>query len=108
MHIISTKYTMVEKTSTPKSQNFEQIILKKLDEIEKRLDAKNLSPEPLERYFHPKELCLVYGITRNTLEKLFRSNLLTPLRLTPTSSKIYVAESQVRQVLKSKLPIQAN
>jgi hypothetical protein len=99
---------MTEQNRTPQSQNFEQIILKKLDEIEKRLDAKNPPSEPLERYFQPKELCAVYGITRNTLEKFFQADLLTPLRFTPTSRKIYVAESQVKQVLKSKLPIQAN
>lgn len=99
---------MIKQIRTSQSQNFEQIILKKLDEIEKRLNAKNPSLEPLERYFQPKELCAVYGITRNTLEKFFQADLLTPLRFTPTSRKIYVAESQVKQVLKSKLPIETN
>jgi DNA-binding transcriptional MerR regulator len=99
---------MVEQIRTPQSQSFEQIILKKLDEIEKRLDAKTPPAEPLERYFQPKELCTVYGITRNTLEKFFQVGLLTPLRFSPTSRKIYVAESQIKQVLKSKLPIVEN
>jgi hypothetical protein len=99
---------MAEYTHTLQSQNFEQIILKKLEEIEKRLDAKNPPIEPSERYLQPKELCAVYGITRNTLEKFFQAGLLTPLRFSPTSRKIYVAESQIKQVLKSKLPISAN
>lgn len=87
MYIISTKYTMVEQIRTPQSQSFEQIILKKLDEIEKRLDAKTPPAEPLERYFQPKELCTVYGITRNTLEKFFQVGLLTPLRFSPPVAK---------------------
>lgn len=99
---------MVQHIHTSETQSFEQIILKKLDEIEKRLNAQNPITEPLERYLQPKEFCAVYGITRNTLEKFFHTNLLTPLRFSPTSRKIYVAESQVKQVLKSKLLIVEN
>ena len=70
---------MMQQIQAQKTPNFEQKILAELAAIKQRLDE------------------------RNTLEKFFQSGLLTPLRLSPQSRKIYVAESQLNQIFKSQV-----
>lgn len=94
------------KTEIP---NFEERILTELAEIKQRLDKNTPSPgQSSDRYFLPKEVCTTYGINRQTLEKFFKAELLTPLRFAPKSRKIYIAESEIKLIFKSQLPNRLN
>ena len=96
---------MKDTFHSPENPDFFGKILTELAEIKKKLDSQRAIPQQsLERYYQPKELMEIYGITRNTLEKFFQADLLTPLRLSPDSRKIYVAESQMLAIFKSQLP----
>lgn len=89
---------------SPQDPNFQQKILAELLEIKRRLDEKySRSEQSIGRLLQPKEVCTTYGIARNTLEKFFQTGLLTPLRLSPDSRKIYVAESQLNKIFKSQI-----
>lgn len=96
---------MKHNIPSSESSDFFGKILAELAEIKRRLDAKGpILSQPLDKYYQPKELMDIYGISRNTLEKFFQADLLTPLRLSPDSRKIYVAESQMLAIFKSQLP----
>lgn len=96
---------MKKHVYSPENPDFFGKILAELAEIKRKLDAQRPIPQQaLERYYQPKELMEIYGITRNTLEKFFQADLLTPLRISPDSRKIYVAESQMLAIFKSQLP----
>ena len=97
-------------TNPKNSTNFEQLILAELAEIKQKLDNKTtpIPEQSIDRYYQPKEVCNIYGITRNTLEKFFKADLLTPLRLSPDSRKIYIAESQMKEIFKSQLSNKGN
>lgn len=95
---------MKHNLSSPENPDFFGRILTELAEIRCKLDANKPAPQTLDKYYQPKELMEIYGITRNTLEKFFQADLLTPLRLSPDSRKIYVAESQMLAIFKSQLP----
>lgn len=89
---------------SPQDPHLQQTILAELLEIKRRLDEKySRSEQSIGRLLQPKEVCTNYGIARNTLEKFFQAGLLTPLRLSPESRKIYVAESQLTQIFKSQI-----
>jgi hypothetical protein len=88
---------------SPQDPNFQQIILAELAEIKRRLDVHASTEQSIGKLLQPKEVCQNYGIARNTLEKFFNTGLLTPLRLSPESRKIYVAESQLNQIFKSQI-----
>lgn len=91
------------------SPNFAEKILTELAEIKRRLDTNTSPPGQLsDRYFQPKEVCATYGINRQTLEKFFKANLLTPLRFDPKGRKIYIAESEIKLIFKSQLPNRLN
>ena len=95
---------MMQQIQAQKTPNFEQKILAELAAIKQRLDERNTqSEESIGKLIQPKEICERYDIARNTLEKFFQSGLLTPLRLSPESRKIYVAESQLNQIFKSQV-----
>ena len=83
--------------------NFLQKILAELTGIKQRLDTTSSVEQSIGKLLQPKEVCQNYGIARNTLEKFFNTGLLTPLRLSPESRKIYVAESQLNQIFKSQI-----
>ena len=95
---------MKHNVPSPENPDFFGKILAELAEIKRKLDAHRPNLQSLEKYYQPKELMEIYGITRNTLEKFFQADLLTPLRLSPNSRKIYVAESQMLAIFKSQLP----
>ena len=93
---------------SPQDPNFQRRILAELLEIKRRLDEKHSRSVPeqsIGRLLPPKEVCLIYGIARNTLEKFFNTGLLTPLRLSPESRKIYVAESQLNKIFQSQIDL---
>ena len=95
---------MKQYADTLNSPDFQQIILAELAEIKQRLDSKPTPETSIGKLLQPKEVCQNYGIARNTLEKFFTSGLLTPLRLSPDSRKLYVAESQLNEIFKSQIP----
>lgn len=94
---------MMQHASTPNSPDFLQKILAEITEIKQRLDNTSSTEQSIGKLLQPKEVCQNYGIARNTLEKFFQAGLLTPLRLSPDSRKIYVAESQLNQIFKSQI-----
>lgn len=95
---------MKHNVHPPENPDFFGRILSELADIRRKLDANKPNPQSLDKYYQPKELMEIYGITRNTLEKFFQADLLTPLRISPDSRKIYVAESQMLAIFKSQLP----
>lgn len=95
---------MMQHAKAQNPPNFEQKILAELASIKQKLDEKNSqSEQSIGKLLQPKEVCSLYGIARNTLEKFFQTGLLTPLRLSPDSRKLYVAESQLNQIFKSQI-----
>lgn len=51
----------------------------------------------------PKFVCEKYDISRTTLEKYFRNKWLTKISLSPESSKVYIAESELLRVFSTSL-----
>ena len=91
---------MQQKNNNPN----EMRILAALDEIKLLLISTPFAP-PVTRIETkvvrtPKYVCQTYDISRNTLERYFRNGWLTKISISPESSKIYIAESELLKVFK--------
>ena len=93
----------IHVSTPPPTTPFERFVMERLTAIEKNTIAGSKPPEPtpLEKLLQPKQICEMYGITRATLEKFFKMDLLTQVRFTAESRKVYVRESQLREVFKT-------
>ena len=66
--------------------------------------SKHIYLPEIGRIYPTKEICDEFDINPQTLKKFFIAELLTPLRFSPTSRKIYVAESEIKKIFKNQLP----
>ena len=82
-------------------------IFAELAEIKRLLTGNCANPQPqLESNSNmrsPKFVCQKYDISRTTLEKYFRNKWLTKISLSPESSKVYIAESELLRVFSTSL-----
>lgn len=85
----------------------ELLIFAELAEIKKLLTGNSATSQPRPNSDStnstvrtPKFVCEKYGISRTTLEKYFRNKWLTKISISPESSKIYIAESELLKVFK--------
>lgn len=80
-------------------------IFDELAEIKRLLtgNSANLRPpsESDSKLRTPKFVCEKYDISRTTLEKYFRNGWLTKISISPESSKVYIAESELLKVFNS-------
>lgn len=95
-----TIYATTPPAPTPNTP-FEAYVLAQLHAIQGlKAPIPTLVPSTLEKHYKVEEVCKILDVHRNTLEKYFKVGLLTKLRATPNSNKIYVAESEVKALLK--------
>lgn len=77
-------------------------IFDELAEIKRLLigNSAALQPQPESdsKMRTPKYVCVKYDISRTTLEKYFRNGWLTKISISPESSKVYIAESELLRV----------
>lgn len=80
-------------------------IFDELAEIKRLLtgNSANIQPqsESDSKLRTPKFVCKKYDISRTTLEKYFRNGWLTKISISPESSKVYIAESELLKVFNS-------